>query len=84
MRSTGIACLCTKLYCTLLYSTQILEGKELLNERTDAEYKYLKKVCVVLFMSIKYRPCLEYVGICDFSFLVSRYVTQVLWALSTS
>lgn len=23
---------------------QILEGKELLNERTDAEYKYLKKV----------------------------------------
>lgn len=23
---------------------QILEGKELLNERTDTEYKYLKKV----------------------------------------
>jgi len=25
---------------------EILEGKELLNERTDAEYKYLKKVII--------------------------------------
>lgn len=27
---------------------EILEGKELLNERTDAEYKYLKKVICLL------------------------------------
>jgi hypothetical protein len=43
-------CIVEVLQCRRLKSTvwmlcqQILEGKDLLNERTDAEYKFLKKV----------------------------------------